>query len=127
MLLRCLSCVGLVVAFTACSARHQAAASAAAVSDALAAQPPLLACDSRTFDAGGVNVTLTSNVDASLGSVRLSDSEPAVRAQLLAAIRQRFGNVKNDPRVQTRPNKWGLTVLIDPCGRPIDRSPSAKP
>jgi hypothetical protein len=127
LLLRCFACVGLLVAFTACSARHREAASAVAVSDAFASQAPLRACDSRTFDAGGVSVTLTSNVDASLGAVRLSDGDPVVRSQVLAAIRQRFGVVKNDPRVQTRPNKWGLTVLMDPCGRPIDRSPSAKP
>jgi hypothetical protein len=127
LLLRCFACVGLLVALAACSARHREAASAVAVSDAIASQAPLRACDARTFDAGGVSVALTSNVDASLGSVRLSDGDPVVRSQVLAALRQRFGNVKNDPRVQTRPNKWGLTVLIDPCGRPIDRSPSAKP
>jgi hypothetical protein len=115
--------VGLLIAFAACSARHREAASAVAVSDAIGSQAPLRACDLRTFDAGGVNVTLTSNVDASLGGVRVSDGDPVVRAQVLSAIRQRFGVVKRDPRVQTRPNKWGLTVLIDSCGRPLDLSP----
>lgn len=127
MLLQRFVCMALLIALTACSARHREAASAVAVSDAVGAQPPLKACDLRSFDAAGVNVTLTSNVDASLGGIRLSDGDPVVRAQVLSAIRQRFGIVKNDPRVQTRPNKWGLTVLIDPCGRPIDRSGTAKP
>ena len=127
MLLRCLGCAGLLIALVACSAKHREAASAVAVSDAVAAQPPLKACDARSFDAAGVNVTLTSNVDASLGGIRLSDGDPVVRAQVLAAIRQRFGVVKTDRRVQTRPNKWGLTVLIDPCGRPLDLAPSTKP
>lgn len=127
MLLRWLGCVALLIAFSACSARHRDAASAAAVSDAVGSQPPLKACDLRTFDAGGANVTLMSNVDASLGGVRVSDGDPVVRAQVLAAIRQRFGVVKSDRRIQTRPNKWGLTVLIDPCGRPLDMSGSVKP
>jgi hypothetical protein len=122
-----LHCIGLLIAFTACSARHREAANAVAVSDAVAAQPPLKACDSRTFDAGGVNVNLTSNVDASLGSIRLSQTNPVLRAQVLGAIRQRFGVEKSDRRIQTRPNKWGLTVLIDPCGRPLDLSGSPKP
>jgi hypothetical protein len=125
--LRGFVCMGLLIAFAACSARHRAAASAVAVSDAFASQAPLRACDSRTFDAGGVSVRLTSNIDASLGAIRLSDADPVVRAQVLSAIRQRFGVVKNDPRVATRPNKWGLTVMIDACGRPLDLSPSAKP
>jgi hypothetical protein len=127
LLFRRLLCIGLVIAFTACSARHREAASAVAVSDAVGSQAPLKACDVRSFDAAGVNVTLTSNVDASLGGIRLSDGDPVVRAQVLAAIRQRFGMVKTDRRVQTRPNKWGLTVLIDSCGRPLDLSPSTKP
>ncbi len=127
MLLRRIVCIGLLIAVTACSAKHRAAAAAAAVSDAVGSQPPLKACDLRTFDAGGIAVTLTSNVDASLGGVRVSDGDPVIRAQILEAIRQRFGVVKSDRRVQTRPNKWGLTVLIDPCGRPLDLSGSPKP
>jgi hypothetical protein len=119
--------MGLLIALAACSAKHQEAASGLAVSDALALQEALRACDSRTFDAGGVTVTLTSNIDASLGAIRLSDTDPATRAQVLAAIRQRFGIAKPDTRVQMRPNKWGLNVLIDSCGRPLDLSPPASP
>ena len=119
--------MGLLIALAACSAKHQTAASAVAVSDAVGGQAPLRACESRTFDAGDVNVTLTSNTDATLGAIRLSDADPAVRTQILAAIRQRFGVAKPDTRVQTRPNKWGLNVLIDACGRPLDLSPSATP
>ena len=117
--------MGLLIALAACSAKHREAASAVAVSDAVESQPPLRACDSRTFDAGGVDVTLATNIDGSLGSVRLSDADPVVRDQVLAAVRQHFGVVKRDTRVRTRPNKWGLNVMIDPCGRPLDLSPSA--
>jgi hypothetical protein len=119
--------MGLIIAFAACTAKHHEAASGAAVSEAIGSQAPLRACELRTFDAGGVTVTLTSNVDATLGAVRLSDADPEARAQLLDAIRERFGAVKIDPRVQTRPNKWGLNVMLDACGRPPDLSPSASP
>jgi hypothetical protein len=125
--IRSFVCIGLLIALAACSAKHQEAASSVDISDAIASQEPLHACDSRTFDAGGVTVTLTSNTDASLGAIRLSDTDAATRAQLLAAIRGRFGIAKPDTRVQTRPNKWGLNVLIDSCGRPLDLSPSASP
>jgi len=117
----------LFVAAAGCSAKHQAAASAAAVSSAIAAQPPLRPCDTRTFDAGGAQVTLLGNVDGSLGGLHVQNAEPAVSAQVYQAVRQRFGVVKRDPRVQTRPNKWGLTVLIDSCGRTVDLSGTPKP
>jgi hypothetical protein len=122
---RC-ACFLLALTVTACSARHREAASAAALNDTIAAQPALRACESRTFDASGIEVTLTSNVDATLAGIRMQDADPAQRAQIAAAVRQRFGIVKHDPRVQTRPNKWGLTVVIDSCGRPLDLSGQTK-
>jgi len=74
----------------------------------------------RTFSAGGADVTLIANVDGSLGGLRVQNADPTLRLQIYDAVRQRFGLIKRDPRVQTRPNKWGLTVLIDACGRTLD-------
>jgi hypothetical protein len=118
---RAVACLLLALA-PACTARHKEAASAAALYNSIASQPALRTCESRTIDAGGTEVTLLGNIDASLGGVRMQDADPAQRAQISSAVRARFGVVKRDPRVQTRPNKWGLTVQLDSCGRPIDLS-----
>jgi hypothetical protein len=111
--------LGLVLALAGCSARHQAAGSAVAVADAVAALTPLAPCDTRTFSAGGADVTLIANLDGSLGSVRIQEADSALQAQILDSVTRRFGAAKRDPRVQSRPNKWGLNVLVDACGRPI--------
>jgi hypothetical protein len=120
-------CLGLLLALSACSARHREAASAATVASALASQPALRACDTRTFNAGGADVTVTSNLDGTLGGIRMQDADPVLRNQIVAAVTQRFGSLRRDKRVQTRTGKWGLTVLIDACGRPLDLSGSTKP
>jgi hypothetical protein len=119
---RAVACLLAALTSSSCTARHREAASAAALYDTIASQPALRACESRTFDAGGVDVTLLGNIDASLGGVRMQDADPAQRAQISSAVRARFGIIRRDPRVQTRPNKWGLTVQLDSCGRPIDPS-----
>jgi hypothetical protein len=119
--------VTLILAGSGCTARHRAGAAEAAVSDAVASQPALRACEVRSFAAGGTDVTLVSNIDGSLGAVRMPDADPDLQAQVMTAVRQRFGAIKRDPRVQTKPGKWGLTVLTDSCGRPLDLSGSSKP
>jgi hypothetical protein len=116
----------LLLDATGCTQKHQAAASAAAAADAVAAQPPLKSCDARTFQAGGADVTLDANLDGSVGSLKIQNADPALRAQILSLVRKRFGVPKRDPRVFTRAGKWGLTVMMDACGRPLDLS-GAKP
>jgi len=91
------------------------------------AQPALHDCESRSFDAGGAQVTLTTNLDGSLAAIKVQNAGPDLRAQVMATVRQRFGAIKHDLRVSTHMNKWGLNVMMDPCGRPLDLSGSAKP
>ena len=124
---RGLAALALLVALVACTAKHQAAASGAAVSDAVAAEPPLRGCETRSFSAGDGDVTVLTNADGSVGSVTVQSADPAVRAQVLAELKGRFGPVKHDPRVFTHPNKWGLNVMLDACGRTLDLSGSARP
>ncbi len=100
----------------ACSpARHAGAAAAASASPA-----PLLSCETRTVDVDGAQVLVTSNADASLASARvLSATDLAAAGKAVAQVTREFGPMRTDTRVVERPNKWGLTTLTDPCGRPL--------
>jgi hypothetical protein len=119
-------CSGKQADSDAASASPPAAATAETAVESVDAQPALHDCESRSFDAAGADVMLTTNLDGSLAAVKVQNAAAGARAQILAAVRQRFGAVKHDSRTSMHLNKWGLNVMMDACGRPLDLSGSAK-
>ena len=108
-----------VLAATACSGARQAAAGTASASPA-----PLGACETRITDFDGVGAVITSNADGTLASVDIiKAANAAARAKAVDDAVHYFGPVHRDTRVMVRQSKWGLSVLTDSCGRPVEAPP----
>jgi hypothetical protein len=91
---------------------------------------PLAACETRELTLDGASLVVQSNQDGTVASilvVRAGDDD--VRAKAFEDARKRFGDPHPDPRTQSRQFKWGLTQLVDMCGRPAmpASAPSAPP
>ena len=91
---------------------------------------PLQSCESRELSLDGADLVVQSNVDHTLASIvviRAPDDD--ARAKAFEDARKYFGDPHPDDRKQSRQFKWGLTQIVDMCGRPVmpASSPSAAP
>lgn len=75
----------------------------------------------------GANVVLVANVDASLASANVQANDDAARTKAIDDVRRLFGEAHRDDRTQTRPAKWGLVEITDPCGRPLVNATATPP
>jgi hypothetical protein len=87
-------------------------------------------CESRELSLDGADLVVQSNVDRTLASIvviRAPDDD--ARAKAFEDARKYFGDPHPDKRTQSRQFKWGLTQIVDMCGRPVmpASSPSATP
>jgi hypothetical protein len=76
----------------------------------------------------GVQAVVTSNVDGTLAAVDVVHApSAAVREKAVDDAIHYFGAVRRDTRVMQRQGRWGLSMLTDPCGRPVAATPSSSP
>jgi len=112
--------VSLSIASVACSGQH---ASDAAASP-LPSPSPLQSCETRELTLDGTDLIVQANADgtaASIVVVRAADDD--ARTKALDNARHIFGEPHPDAQTVQRTNKWGLTSLTDPCGRPVSPKP----
>lgn len=112
-----------LLALGACSG---SANSAASEGNARESPAPLRGCEMRELTLDGVDLVVSSNADGSLASIAIvGEASRENRTRALEEAEQRFGPIRRDDRTTTRVSKWGITVLTDPCGRPITAPPNA--
>ena len=111
----------LLLLVTGCAA-HQHPASDASP---LPSPAPLQSCETRELTVDGADVVVHANIDSTLGSavVLRAPSEDA-RTAALADVQRFFGTLSPETRTVTTLNKWGVPLVTDPCGRPVEPTPS---
>ena len=102
----------------ACS--NAAQANSTASPSAAATPMPLFSCESRELNVDGADVVVQANADRTLASILIVHSpNDDARAKAFEDARKYFGDPHPDTRTQSRQFKWGLTQLVDMCGRPV--------
>src|SRR5580658_10369404 len=106
-----------LIALTSCSG--VAHSQSAAAPGAAASPAPLQACETRELTLDGADVVVQSNVDSTAASILVVRApNDDVRAKAFEDARKIFGDPRPDQRTQSRQFKWGLTQVVDMCGRP---------
>jgi hypothetical protein len=120
-----LVCAVALLALSACAAQRAQATSSP---DATRSPVPLQACETRELTMDGADLVIQANVDQTVASilvVRAPDDD--ARAKAFEDARKVFGDPRPDNRTQSRQYKWGLTQLVDMCGRPVMPSNASSP
>jgi hypothetical protein len=100
--------VAILIALCACAGRRHDPAS-----DTTA----LHGCETRQVQLAGVDATVIANADASLAEVDFVDGSSTGRQSALREAYKAFGKPHADTNVHSIQSKWGLTMLVDRCGR----------
>jgi hypothetical protein len=100
--------VAILIALCACAGRRHDPAS-----DTTA----LHACETRQVEFAGVDATVIANADASLAEIDLTGGSSTGRQSALHEAYKAFGKPHADTNVHSIQSKWGLTMLVDRCGR----------
>ncbi|MEO7201036.1 MAG: hypothetical protein ABI431_00305 [Candidatus Tumulicola sp.] len=114
--MRVAAVLAIVIAFCACAGRGHGPAS-----DTTA----LHACETRQVELAGVDATVIANADASLAEVDLADGSSTGRQSALREAYKAFGKPHSDTIVHSIQSKWGLTTLVDRCGRAFAPHPAS--
>ena len=106
--MRVAAVVAILIALCACAGRrHDPALDTAA----------LHACETRQVELAGLDATVVANADASLAEVDLTGGSSTGRQSAMREAYRAFGKPHADPNVRSIQSKWGLTMLVDRCGR----------
>lgn len=92
--------------------------------DPNATPAPLQPCETREMHERGVDLTIESNANGTLASIRVIGApDDAQERSAVAFVEHTLGTPSPDPRQIERPWHLGLTQLTDPCGRTVTPSP----
>ena len=113
-----------LLSLTACGGQHQ---SGNAASTSAPTPEPLRACENRELTLDGVDMLLQANIDGTPGTITIVHApDPDARDKAVEEARKIFGAPHPDTRTEQHTNKWGITGVSDPCGRPV-ATPSETP
>jgi hypothetical protein len=108
--------LAIVIALCACAGRRH---------DPASDMTALHACETRQVEFSGVDATVIANADASLAEIDLTGGSSTGRESALREAYKAFGKPHADTNVHSIQSKWGLTTLVDRCGRAASLHPAS--